>query len=130
MKPSVLQYAEALFEAMSRAPSQDHDVIIDNLVRIMKEQDDLEKFAQVTEAFVKINNASKNHAEGALHLAHNITPSKHMLEQLNSIAGKKIALRTEVNEQLTGGMVLRVEDILLDSSVEKELRDLKKHLTD
>ena len=49
---------------------------------------------------------------------------------LSEVVGKDIELTTEVNSEMTAGLVARVGDKILDGSVKTRLRDLRKSLAE
>lgn len=51
-----------------------------------------------------------------------------LAEELGKILGKKLVLKTEVNPEVIGGVVVRVDWKLLDGSVRSKLAALKREL--
>ena len=49
-------------------------------------------------------------------------------ENLEKLTKKKVELETEVNNEIIGGMVIRIENKLIDGSVINHLKNLKKNL--
>jgi F-type H+-transporting ATPase subunit delta len=71
------------------------------------------KHAIVTTA-VPINEAEKN----------------KITSQLEKIAGKKVTVKLQVNPNIIGGMVARIEDTLIDGSVRNRLDLLRRNLVE
>ncbi len=59
-----------------------------------------------------------------------LTDSKlnRLKESLEKLMKKKVELETEINEDIIGGMVIRMENKIIDGSVLNRLRNLKKNL--
>jgi F-type H+-transporting ATPase subunit delta len=49
-------------------------------------------------------------------------------ENLEKLTKKKVELETEVNNEIIGGMVIRIENKIIDGSVINHLKNLKKNL--
>ncbi len=49
-------------------------------------------------------------------------------ENLEKLTKKKVELETEVNKEIIGGMVIRIENKIIDGSVVNHLKNLKKNL--
>jgi F-type H+-transporting ATPase subunit delta len=58
------------------------------------------------------------------------TENSGVLKDLNSIIGPNLEVRSKVDNELVGGMVLRVDDTLIDASLKGGLDSLQKHLTE
>jgi F-type H+-transporting ATPase subunit delta len=53
---------------------------------------------------------------------------QRLAEHLSAIVGKKVALKTEVDPRLIGGIITRTGGKLLDSSTRSKLSELKREL--
>lgn len=51
-----------------------------------------------------------------------------IIEKLTKLTGKRIILETKINEQILGGLYLRVGDDLIDLTLSRQLENLKKKL--
>jgi F-type H+-transporting ATPase subunit delta len=49
-------------------------------------------------------------------------------ENLEKLTKKKVELETEVNNEIIGGMVIRIENKIIDGSIINHLKNLKKNL--
>lgn len=49
-------------------------------------------------------------------------------ENLEKLTKKKVELETEINKEIIGGMVIRIENKIIDGSVVNHLKNLKKNL--
>ena len=52
----------------------------------------------------------------------------NLQESLKKLTKKKVELETEVNNEIIGGMVIRIENKIIDGSVINHLKNLKKNL--
>lgn len=53
----------------------------------------------------------------------------NLIKQLEIQTGKKIELNRQVNSELIGGMMVRIDDTVIDGSVKHKLSQLKNRLT-
>ncbi len=126
---SIQEYAQALQLAMQESKPEDHDVVVENLVALMRENDDLEKFEAVVTEFEKLLSSKEEVKQVEAIFAREAVANKKILDELNSVVGPKLEIRSKVDDELVGGMVLRVDDTLIDASVKGQLANLKDTLS-
>jgi F0F1-type ATP synthase delta subunit len=61
--------------------------------------------------------------------AREVTRNKVILDELNAVAGARLEVRSQVDDELVGGMILRVDDTLVDASVKSQLERMKNELS-
>ena len=49
-------------------------------------------------------------------------------ENIEKLTKKKVELETEVNKEIIGGMIIRIENKIIDGSITNRLKNLKKNL--
>jgi len=54
---------------------------------------------------------------------------KNLVKQLEKKTGKKVELNKQINAELIGGMMVRIDDTVIDGSVKHKLSQLKSRLT-
>lgn len=99
-----------------------------HLVADQKREENLERIAQ---EFIRQYNQEHNIA--TVHLTTAKVLNDGLREEiLNFIKAKyefsKVELKEEVNEDLIGGLVIRIEDQQIDGSVRRKLQDIKQEL--
>ena len=130
MATTIQEYAQALQLALQESKPEDVDVVIENLVGILKDNNELDKYEAVVEEFEKLTLLAGEVTEVEAVFAKEATANKGILDELNSVVGPQIGIRSRVNDELVGGMVLRVDDTLIDASVKGSLERLKKDLSE
>lgn len=130
MATTIQEYAQALQLALQESKPEDVDVVIENLVGILKDNNELDKYEAVVEEFEKLTLLAGEVTEVEAVFAKEATANKGILDELNSVVGPQIEIRSRVNDELVGGMVLRVDDTLIDASVKGSLERLKKDLSE
>jgi F-type H+-transporting ATPase subunit delta len=126
---SVAQYAQALYESLEGTKPADHDKVIDNLVGILKKNNDLKKFKEIVQNFERINLERTGSTRAEITTAHEVKIDKSVIESLNKLAGKDIEVKHTVDETLIGGVLIRMDDTMIDASVKGQLKNLKKTLS-
>jgi F-type H+-transporting ATPase subunit delta len=129
MKYSKKQYAVALYESFHEAKPKDYDTIIANLIEILKANGDLSEYEAIINAYEIYDREQKGISEAVVTTAHDIKQSKPLLDELNKIAATKIELVQKVDDQIIGGITIRIDDTLIDGSVRHHLDDLQDSLT-
>jgi F-type H+-transporting ATPase subunit delta len=49
-------------------------------------------------------------------------------ENIEKLTKKKVELETEINKEIIGGMIIRIENNIIDGSITNHLKNLKKTL--
>lgn len=128
MKYSVKQYAQSLYEALADTAPKDHEKVIDNLLKVMERNQDTALFPKVIQEFENVSAKAQGEVEVNATFARNDVDNKDVLEALNKMGYKKVKLNTSVDESLVGGVVIRMEDTLVDASIKTTLEDMRKSM--
>ncbi len=126
---TVDEYAQALLLAVQESRPEDHDVIIENLVGVLNGNGDLSKMEDIVARFEVLLAAQGATTQIDATFAREAVQNKQILNELNAIAGNQIEIRSRVDDELVGGMVLRVDDTLIDASVKGQLDRIKNELS-
>ena len=128
MKFTVKQYAQSLYEVLTDSNPKDHDRVIENFISILKSNGDLASYEkiiiEVDLLFQTANQTSKIEVTTASETS--ITPS--LLKELNKLAKDKAEVTTKVDDKIIGGVIIRVDDQLIDASISAQLNNLEKDL--
>lgn len=127
---SIQEYAQALQLALQESKPEDVDVVIENLVGVLKENNQLDTYETIVEEFEKLAALAGEVTEVEAVFAREATANRGILDELNSVVGPQMEIRSRVDNELVGGMVLRVDDTLIDASVKGSLERLKKDLSE
>lgn len=128
MKFTVKQYAQSLYEVLTDSNPKDHDRVIENFISILKTNDDLSGYEKiVTEVDTLFQTDSQTtKIEVTAATEKSITPA--LLKELNKLAKTKAEITTKVDDKIIGGVVIRVDDQLIDASISTQLSNLEKDL--
>ena len=131
MKYSSKQYAQALFEALQGSSPSDSEKVLDNFVKILAENNDIKLFERISEEFHQLDLAQKGIKLAQVTSAKPISSGneKEIVATLNTLLKSKVELKKSVDENLVGGVVIKVDDLLIDASVKNSLTQLKQDLS-
>ncbi|OGE87645.1 MAG: ATP synthase F1 subunit delta [Candidatus Doudnabacteria bacterium RIFCSPLOWO2_02_FULL_49_13] len=131
MKYTPKQYAKALMDAIQETNPKDQEKVLDNFVKLLVENNDLRLFDQIAGEFHKLDLGRQGIRQAEVKSTHPLTKDneKAILEELNKLAKTKIELKTEIDERLIGGVVIQMDDQLIDASVKNQLEQLRNNLT-
>ncbi len=130
MKYSTRQYAQALYEALHATADADHEKILDKFVALLQENGDLGKFTEIEQAFVEHEKTAKGIKIAEVTTARKMPASEEekLVRELNDYLGEKVELKKKVDEGILGGVIIQIEDKLIDGSVRRNLQDLKNNI--
>ncbi len=130
MRFSAKQYAQALMDSLQDTGPKDQEKVLDNFVKLLAENNDLRLFDQIEQEFHKMDLAAKGIKQVEVRSAHplNKENEKAILDELNKLVKGKVELKKEVDERLIGGVIIQMEDQVIDASVKNQLEQLKDNL--
>lgn len=126
MKISPLQFAQALYDAVSETSPKDHDKVLDNFVKILSETGNLEAYPKIAEEFHKLEQKAKGVSEAEITFAKEHNPK--VLNDLNEIVQGKTEFKTKIDEGIVGGVIVKIDDTLIDASIKSQLEKLNQDL--
>ncbi|MBI3952853.1 MAG: ATP synthase F1 subunit delta [Candidatus Doudnabacteria bacterium] len=131
MKFTAKQYAQALFDSIHNTAPAHLDKILDNFVTALAENNQVSLFSQIEEEFHKIELESKGIKQAEVVSSHALTHEneKKILDELNKLVSVKIELKKRIDEGLMGGVVIRLDDKVIDASTRSNLEQLKQELS-
>ncbi|MDE2312298.1 MAG: ATP synthase F1 subunit delta [Patescibacteria group bacterium] len=128
MKLTSQQYAQALMEVIGETNPKDHDKVLENFVRILAQNGDLGKHEEIEREFRKLKLSGEGIKEAEVTLAKEVEINHTIVNELNQAVGGKLEIRKKVDESLIGGVVVRVDDTLIDASIKTQLNKLNQSL--
>lgn len=129
MKFSVTQYAQALHQTLGESKPGDNDRVIDNFIRILNTNGDLPYYEAIIQEYERIDREERGITEVEITTAGNVAISKETVQALNNAVDGDIELREKVDESLIGGVIVKIEDTMIDASVKGQLNKLKDKLS-
>lgn len=128
MKLTSQQYASALYDAVHETSSKDHDLVLDNFVKVLAQAGDLGKYQEIEKEYKLLEMKEKGISSAEVTTAKDIEINSGLIKQLNEIIGNKVEVKQKVDEGIVGGVIVRVDDTLIDASVKTQLENLNTQL--
>lgn len=123
MRYSKEQYAQALYEALQDSAPKSHDTVIDNFIKTLKDNGDLGSYEAIIESYEKFDKQLRGVKEVEVTTA-GATVNKSLLNDLNILVGKDAEVIHKTDDKIVGGVVIRIDDTLIDGSIKHQLDNL------
>lgn len=132
MKIRSKQYSQALFELTDGKGESEVDALVLKFVENLKRNGDFKKSDDVLKDFVKIYNRENGIIEAKVLSARKL--SEDQLKEIEKFiiekySAKEVILDSEIDENILGGVSVRVDDEVTDFSVSGQLKRLKSYLS-
>ncbi|KKQ06863.1 MAG: ATP synthase subunit delta [Candidatus Moranbacteria bacterium GW2011_GWE2_36_40] len=132
MKISTTQYAKTLLELTENKSQEDVLVIVKKFAEQLKADGQLKNAGKIMEKFGELYNT----ANGII-VAEVVTKEKiehEMKEKIKKFVKEKysakiVEIENSIDEKIQGGIIIKVNDDVIDGSVKKQLTNLKKVLS-
>lgn len=121
------EYAKALYEAIIEVTPESQDKVLDNFTKVLAQNGDLGLMDEIEKEFTKLQRQAQGIKQVQVTTAHE-SESKGLLKDLHEIVGSKIDVEHKVDPEILGGIVIRVDDTLIDASIKNNLNNLRKHI--
>ena len=128
MRLTPAQYAQALYDSIHETAPKDHDLVMDRFVKILAQNGDLNKHQEIENEYKKLEHQAHGIKEAEVTVAREAELNHSIIDELNKIAGTKLDIKKKVDENIIGGVIMRVDDTLLDASVKTQLNNLNREL--
>lgn len=132
MKISKSQYAEALYDSVHGKSQSEINEILANFVKVLAKNNQIknvksiiEKFSEVwnkKEGIVEAEVVSREKLDGDL----KFEMEKYIKKKYNT---KNVEIVEKIDKDIKGGIIIKVQDEVLDGSISKQLKNLKNNLS-
>ena len=131
MKVSNSQYADALYESAKGKSQSEIDELVANFVKILAKSNQVKNINNIISKFKEIWNKKEGIMEAEVVSREKL--SSQLVGKLINFVGRKynarnVEIKSIVDKNIKGGIIIRVGDEVLDGSVSKQLQNLKKRL--
>lgn len=109
---------------------KDVDPLVLNLARLLVHRGRTSLAAQIAEAFQELADAERGVAHALVTTAVPLSEGERdaVAKRLGEITGRRVAVETQVDEGIIGGLVARIGDKLIDGSTRSQLASLRRRL--
>ena len=131
MKYLPKQYAQALMDALESSGPKDEGQVLDNFVKVLAENNHLRMLDAISEEFHRLELAKKGLKQAEVTTAHPINRENEqgIIREFNKLVKGDLILKKKIDENLIGGVIIKVDDQMLDASIKNDLEQLKNSLT-
>ncbi len=127
-KLTAKEYALALYDSVQETRTEDHNKLMDTFVKILAENGDLNLYDLIETEFRLLDLKDKGIAQVEITQANSAKTNPQLLVDLNRIIGEKLELTQKVDQKILGGVIVRVDDTLIDASIKTQLENLSDTL--
>lgn len=124
------QYANALYKSLSSSSEDDQDKIVTRFAEILNANNALGLIDEIEEEFRRFDSEAKGIRTAEVTSAKALTEKeeKALIRELNNYVAGRVEIKKKVDEGLIGGVVVRLDDELIDGSVKRRLKELNDKL--
>jgi len=131
MKVSVRQYARSLFELVADKSEAETKAVIAKFIVFLHKRQDLNKAEVIIEEMERLYEVQNGEVKAELISARPLVNAakEKIADYLSKRAGgAKVQLSDGISPELLGGFVLRYNGLVIDGSLQNNLRKFKKQL--
>ena len=131
MKISVQQYAQSLYEVTKEKSQGEIDSVLKNFTKILAKNNQLRLKNNIIKKFGDIHNRENGIVEARVtsrEVLSNELRNKVRIYVRTKYGAKEAVLVEKVDESIKGGIIIQVGDEVMDGSVGRQLKELKKEL--
>lgn len=101
-----------------------------NFLRLLMDKDRGKNILEIHKKFNQMTDFQDGLVKGKVITAIEMTPVQlSMLEsRLSTLANKTVSLKSVIDEEIVGGIIVEIGDKIIDGSIRKQLADLKEEL--
>ena len=125
-KQSNRQFAKALYEVTKDLPEKNIPEVIKQFFLILQKNNKLKKIDNIVEEFINYSKKQNGIQDIEIESARPLEQST--LNKIKKIFGEKSEVTEKINKDLLGGVRIKVDDLIYDASLQKQLIKLKQSL--
>ena len=131
MKISPTQYARTLYELTADKSQEEIDGVVGEFGKLLEKKNQAKILPKIIGKFSEIWNKENGIIEAEVMSAHKL--ENHQIQKVatylkEKYKAKEVLIDNIVNKSIKGGVIIRVNDEVMDGSVERNLKDLRKSL--
>ncbi len=122
--------AQAKKETINRVFDGDLDGFVHNFLLLLVDKRREPALPAIIREYIRLANEARNIAEAEVLTAKELSAEQleALAAKLSQVTGKNIVLKTTIDQELLGGVVVKIGDKLIDGSVARQLKALKAAL--
>ncbi len=128
MRFTTQQYAQALYDSLHETRPENHDQVISNFIAVLKQGGDGDHYEAIVEQYAKLDREARGIKQVEVTVAREGEMNNELMQQLNHLVGKDAEIHQRVDAGIIGGVIIKIEDTLIDGSVKGQLEKLRHNL--
>lgn len=125
-KHSNRQFAKALYEVTEGLPKNDIPEVIRNFLMMLQKNNKLKKIDHIIEEFIQYSKKQAGIQDIEIESARKL--DQPTLDKIKKLFGEKSEISEKINKDLLGGVKIKIDDLVYDASLQKQLIKLKEKL--
>ena len=129
MKITAKQYAQTFYDLTDGKSKPEIEKSVADFARYIYKERKLKLAEKIIEQFSKLYNQQRSIVEAEVMSAHKLeSPEIHKVESYikKKFEAREVVLKNIINENIKGGLIVKVGDEVMDGSIRGRLDDLKK----
>ncbi|MDF2569022.1 MAG: atpH [Sporomusa sp.] len=117
-------------ETINRVFAGDLDAFVQNFLLLLIDKRREPALPAIIREYIRLANEARNIAEAEVFTAKELSAEQldALAAKLSKVTGKNVVLKTTIDQELIGGVVVKIGDKLIDGSVARQLKALKTAL--
>ncbi|BBB91527.1 MAG TPA: ATP synthase F1 subunit delta [Methylomusa anaerophila] len=122
--------AQAKKETVNKIFANELDDFVRNFLFLLIDKRREAALPAIVREYVKLANAARNILEAEVITAKALNPEQQrtLADKISKVTCKKVVLKSHVNEEILGGVIVKIGDKLIDGSVVRQLKSLQAAL--
>ncbi|MGL5514749.1 MAG: ATP synthase F1 subunit delta [Sporomusa sp.] len=122
--------AAAKKETITKVFAGDLDGFVQNFLLLLIDKRREPALSAIIREYIRLANEARNITEAEVFTAKELTAAQMnaLAAKLSTVIGRNVVLKTTINQELIGGVVVKIGDKLIDGSVVRQLKALKTAL--
>jgi F-type H+-transporting ATPase subunit delta len=132
MKATAIQYAKALYEATKDKDQKEIDGLLVDFVKVLSKNNQIRMAGNVSKKFREVYNRENGIVEAEVISCEKLDEAieKKIKDYIkDKYSAKEVIVNNIIDKSIKGGVIVKVGDKVMDSSIERQLRELKDVLT-
>ncbi len=126
-KQSNLQFAKALYEVTKDLPEAKVPEVIKQFFLVLQKNNKLNKINYIIDEFIKYSKKQMGIKTVNVETVH--PADQELLGKIKKVFGQDAEISQTINKNLLGGIKIKVDDTIYDSSLKTQFSKLKESLT-
>lgn len=131
MKATATQYAKALYEATKDKSQKEIDDILADFVKLLSKNNQIRLAGNVSKKFGEVYNKEHGIVEAEVISCEKLDNS--LVHKLNNFLkdkykAKEVVIKNIIDKTIKGGVVIKVGDEVMDTSIKRQIIELKNIL--